>query len=227
MDAAEARQRGLWRDVGEDVSRAYLDAILKERVHGKPADLSIVYTAMHGVGGKWVAQALQEAGFQKVHLVSEQQEPDGRFPTVRFPNPEEPGAMDLSIALAERVKADLVIANDPDADRLAVMGRDARGALQMLTGNEIGVLLGHYALTQKKPKPVKPLVVTTIVSSVQLGEIARDLGAQYGEVLTGFKWIANHALEREAKDKGVQFVFGYEEALGYTVGTVVRDKDGI
>jgi len=226
LDAAEAKRRGLWRDVGEEVSRAYLDAILAERVHGKAADLAIVYTAMHGVGGKWAAQALEEAGFTRVHVVKEQQEPDGAFPTVRFPNPEEPGAMDLSVALAERVKADVVLANDPDADRLAVMARDGAGKLQMLSGNEVGVLLGHYLLTRKKPRPAKPLVITTIVSSTQLGEIARALGALYDERLTGFKWIANRALEREAKE-GATFVFGYEEALGYTVGTVARDKDGI
>jgi phosphomannomutase len=145
---------------------------------------------------------------------------------VRFPNPEEPGAMDLSTALAERTRADLVLANDPDADRLAVMARDGRGALRQLTGNETGVLLGHYLLTQRKGLPQKPLVVTTIVSSAQLSEIARGLGALYDETLTGFKWIANRALERERQD-GATFVFGYEEALGYTVGTVVRDKDGI
>ncbi|HYV44994.1 MAG TPA: phospho-sugar mutase, partial [Myxococcaceae bacterium] len=226
LDAAEAKRRGLWRDVGEEIARAYLDAILAERVHQKAADLCIVYTAMHGVGGKWVAQALREAGFTRVHVVKEQQEPDGAFPTVRFPNPEEPGAMDLSVALAEQVKADVVLANDPDADRLAVMARDGAGKLQMLSGNEVGVLLGHYLLTRKKPRPAKPLVITTIVSSTQLGEIARALGALYDERLTGFKWIANRALEREAQE-GATFVFGYEEALGYTVGTVARDKDGI
>jgi len=225
-DVAEARRRGLWRDVGDDIGRAYVDAILRERVHRRPADLAVVYTAMHGVGGRWVVQALEEAGFTRLHVVKEQQEPDGAFPTVRFPNPEEPGAMDLSIALAERVGAAIVLANDPDADRLAVMARDAAGKLQLLTGNEVGVLLGYYLLTQKKPQPAKPLVITTIVSSTQLGEIARALGALYDERLTGFKWIANCALEREAKE-GATFLFGYEEALGYTVGTVARDKDGI
>ena len=134
--------------------------------------------------------------------------------------------MDLSTALAKKVNADVVLANDPDADHLAVMAKDAEGRLQMLTGNEVGVLLGHYLLTQKKPKPAKPLVITTIVSSVQLGQIAQALGALYDERLTGFKWIANCALEREARE-GATFLFGYEEALGYTVGTVARDKDGI
>ncbi|PTL78482.1 phospho-sugar mutase [Vitiosangium sp. GDMCC 1.1324] len=227
LSPVEAHARALWRDVPDSLGEAYLDAILKLRVHGRGSDsLSIVYTAMHGLGGAWMEQAMERAGFSNFHVVSEQHQPDGAFPTVRFPNPEEPGAMDLSIATAERVKADLVLANDPDADRLAVMVRDGAGKLRMLTGNEVGVLLGHYVLVQGPTRRAKPHVVTTIVSSTQLGDIATQLGAAYDEVLTGFKWIANRALERE-KAEGTQFVFGYEEALGYVVGGVTRDKDGI
>jgi len=133
--------------------------------------------------------------------------------------------MDLTRDLAERVGADIALANDPDADRLAVMVRDGQGKLQQLTGNEVGVLLGHYLLTQGPSLPGPLLMVSTIVSSPQLGEIARQLGAGHEETLTGFKWIANRALELERQ--GARFVFGYEEALGYTVGTLVRDKDGI
>ncbi|WP_224366757.1 phospho-sugar mutase [Hyalangium versicolor] len=226
LSPAEARAKGLWRDLQSEVGEAYLKAILGLRLYGRGSEtLSIVYTAMHGVGGVWMDRAIRAAGFSRFHTVAEQQQPDGTFPTVRFPNPEEPGAMDLSIAAAEREKADLVIANDPDADRLAVMVRDGEGKLRMLTGNEVGVLLGHYVLTQGT-KRARPYVAATIVSSVQLGQIARELNAAYDEVLTGFKWIANRALDRE-RSEGVQFVFGYEEALGYTVGTVVRDKDGI
>ncbi|CAM3913888.1 phospho-sugar mutase [Corallococcus sp. ZKHCc1 1396] len=226
LTPAQGRAKGLWRDLPEDVGNAYLRAILDLRLYKKGSDtLSIVYTAMHGVGGAWAVLALKEAGFPRVTPVAEQQQPDGRFPTVRFPNPEEPGAMDLSLATAERVRADVVLANDPDADRLAVMARDASGGLRLLTGNEVGVLLGHYVLTQGA-KDGRAHVVTTIVSSTQLGEIARGLGAAYDEVLTGFKWIANRALER-SRTEGTQFVFGYEEALGYTVGTATRDKDGV
>ncbi len=226
LSGADARSRGLIRELPDGVGEAYLRAILGLRLYGRGSDtLSIVYTAMHGVGGVWAERALREAGFPRFTAVSEQQMPDGRFPTVRFPNPEEPGAMDLSQATAERVKADVVLANDPDADRLAVMARDADGKLRLLTGNEVGVLLGHYTLTQGT-KRARPHVVTTIVSSAQLGDIARSLGAACDEVLTGFKWIANRALERE-RSEGTQFIFGYEEALGYTVGTVTRDKDGI
>ena len=223
MDEATARSQGLWKDVPAQVERTYLDAILALRPTKTTGDLSIVYTTMHGVGGRWVLAALKEAGFTKVSPVTQQQEPDGDFPTVRFPNPEEKGAMDLSTALAEQVKADVVLANDPDADRLAVMARDAQGALRMLTGNEVGVLLGHFMLTQVKTP--QPLVVTTIVSSVQLKAIAAAKGARFEETLTGFKWIANRALELQPQ--GLRFVMGYEEALGYTIGEVVRDKDGI
>ncbi len=228
LSPAEAHASGLWRDVPDALGEAYLDAILALRLYKRGSDtLSLVYTAMHGVGGSWVEQALLRAGFSRFHPVAEQQQPDGSFPTVRFPNPEEPGAMDLSLATAQRVKADLVLANDPDADRLAVMVRDAEGQLRMLTGNEVGVLLGHYVLLQGPTLARgRPHVVTTIVSSSQLGEIARELGAAYDEVLTGFKWIANRAIEREQAE-GTHFVFGYEEALGYSVGTVARDKDGI
>jgi phosphomannomutase len=223
MPEEEARRKGLFHDVKDAVTRAYLDAILALRVSRQTDGLKVVYTAMHGVGGALVLQALKEAGFTDVAPVPEQQEPDGAFPTVRFPNPEEKGAMDLSTALAQKVGAELVLANDPDADRLAVMARDGAGTLKLLTGNEVGVLLGHYLLTEQKT--VNPLVVTTIVSSAQLKAIAQAKGARYAETLTGFKWIANLAID-EAQ-RGVHFVVGYEEALGYSVGPVVRDKDGI
>jgi phosphomannomutase len=173
-----------------------------------------------------VLQALEGAGFDHVHPVPEQQQPDGEFPTVRFPNPEEPGALDLSLALAEQVEADLILANDPDADRLAVVARDASGKLSQLTGDEVGVLLGHYVLTETRPRPANPLVLATIVSSAQLGQIAGEQGARYDETLTGFRWICNRALELESDEKA-RFLFGYEEALGYSVGTAVRDKDGV
>src|SRR4051812_36166782 len=183
LTPAEARAQGLWRDLDDSVGRAYLAAIAAQERHagGPGRDFAIVYTAMHGVGGVWVRDALAQAGFARVHLVAEQFEPDGAFPTVRFPNPEEPGALDLSLALAEASSAELILANDPDADRLAVVARKADGKLTPLTGNEVGVLLGHYCLTETRPRPARASVMTTIVSSPQLGVIARDLGALYDE----------------------------------------------
>ena len=224
---AQAREAGLWRPVAEDVSRAYLAGVASLRVHPEiQCDLKIAYTPLHGVGGAWFQAAMSAARIGGMHVVPQQSEPDPAFPTVAFPNPEEPGAMDLTRELAEQLGADLAIANDPDADRLAVMARDSEGKLCALTGNEVGVLLGHYLLTHSTAGGGRPLVITTIVSSRQLGDIARRLGARFEETLTGFKWIANRALQLE-KEERVRFVFGYEEALGYTAGTLVRDKDGV
>lgn len=219
-----ARPRGLAQDLPSSVEDAYVRAVKGlSRSHEGRDLVSIVYTPLHGVGGALALRVLREAGFSKIHPVEEQMEPDGRFPTVRFPNPEEPGAMDLSLACAKRTAATIVLANDPDADRLAVAVRTKTGAYQMLSGNQVGVLLAGYLLRSPRPND---LVLTTIVSSPMLGSIARALGIRYAEVLTGFKWIANHSLDL-ANTEGAHFVFGYEEALGYTVGTVCRDKDGI
>jgi phosphomannomutase len=223
----QAATQGLLRMLGADLERRYLDGI-KTLVPqaGGDRSLSIVYTALHGVGARLFKQAMGEAGFTAVASVAEQARPDGTFPTVEFPNPEEPGSMDLVMALARERKAALVLANDPDADRLAAAVCGADGAYTQLSGNEVGVLLGHYLLTHGGDDNGDRLVVISLVSSPWLGVIARALGVTYEETLTGFKWIANRAmaLEREA---GKRFVFGYEEALGYTVGTLVRDKDGI
>jgi phosphomannomutase len=225
LAADAARARGLLRDVPPDVRERYLQAILKERRHpGEGTDLVIAYTAMHGVGGGLALEALRRAGFERVHPVLEQQEPNPEFPTVAFPNPEEPGALDLARKLAETVRADLVLANDPDADRLAVLVRAPEGNLRQLSGNDVGVLLAHYLLTQGD-KASQPLVMTTVVSSPELRQIAARLGARYEETLTGFKWIANGALRRA--QEGAHFVLGYEEALGYAVGPAVHDKDGM
>ena len=227
LPRAEAEARGLFVPLGEEMEERYHAAIAGLALHpGEGRDLGIVYTAMHGVGARFTLAALARAGFTSVHPVAAQNEPDGAFPTVAFPNPEEKGALDLSLALCEETRADLLLANDPDADRLAAGARDRQGRMRVFSGNEIGVLLGAYCLKERRPKPERPLVVTTIVSSSQLGKIARDLGAASAETLTGFKWIENRALELE-RTEGRTTVFGYEEALGYSVGDVVRDKDGI
>jgi phosphomannomutase len=227
MALDEARAKKLLVDVDASVTRAYLDAVraLAVRADGDRA-LRIVYTPLHGVGDELARIAFAEAGFANVASVPEQQRPDGAFPTVAFPNPEEKGAMDLAFALAARTRADLVLANDPDADRLAVAVPRAPGGWLQLTGNQVGVLLGHYVLTERAASSKARLVCASIVSSPLLGVIARALGVRYEETLTGFKWIANRAMELE-RAGSLEFVFGYEEALGYTVGDVVRDKDGI
>ena len=237
LELADAKAKGLVVMVGEALEEAYLAEVKKLGALGTgDRSLSIVYTPMHGVGDKLARLAFDQAGFTNVVSVPEQQKPDGAFPTVAFPNPEEKGAMDLSFALARARKADLVIANDPDADRLAVALPQPSlpsGYLQ-LTGNQVGILLGHYILTGRLANlehaalvdGKKPLVIESIVSSPMLGVVAHALGASYDEVLTGFKWIANRAMDRKAKN-GEHFVFGFEEALGYTIGELVRDKDGV
>jgi phosphomannomutase len=222
----QAQAGALWQVIPPAIEEGYFKALAALPLHPEvPRDLAIAYTPMHGVGNRFARRALADAGFARVESVAEQAEPDGRFPTVKFPNPEEPGAMDLVLALARKLDAELCLANDPDADRLAVAVRTAKGQYQQLTGNEVGILLGHYLLTEGKQSADR-LVITTIVSSSQLGVMARALGVAYEETLTGFKWIANRAMALK-ESAHQEFVFGFEEALGYTVGTVARDKDGI
>ena len=224
----QARKSGLLQDFPSDLEPAYLDAVQALSINkGGARDAAIVYTALHGVGDRLVRETMKRAGFSNVHSVAQQAEPDGELPTVAFPNPEEKGALDLSYALAEQVSADLILASDPDVDRLAAAVRKANGdkPFTQLTGNQVGVLLGHYLLTEGA-KGDNRVALASCVSSPQLGAIARALGVHYEETLTGYKWIANRAMELE-KTAGKSFVFGYEEALGYTVGPLVRDKDGI
>lgn len=227
LSTEDARAAGLLQEPGAELEAAYLQALATALpVRTRQADpLRIVYTPLHGVGKALALAALAQAGFQHVHVVAAQAEPDGDFPTLVFPNPEEPGALDLALDLAAEVGADLVLANDPDADRLAVVSRAGDGSLIALGGNQIGALLGDFLLHLAAPGESRKLVITSIVSSGLLAEIATAHGAECDTVLTGFKWICNRAMERESE--GLEFVFGFEEALGYTVGRVCRDKDGI
>ena len=188
--------------------------------------LRVVYTPLHGVAAGLALRAFERAGFPPPHVVAAQAEPDPAFPTVAFPNPEEPGALDLALALARETGADLVIANDPDGDRLAVAVPDpaAPGGWRALSGDQVGALLGAYLLDQDPgPDPAARLAATTVVSSTMLSKIAAAAGVRYAETLTGFKWIVRAA----DGVPGARFVFGYEEALGYAVTPAVRDKDGI
>ncbi len=213
------------RSIGEEMFEEYLHDVAQS-LPDTTGDrtMSTVYTAMHGVGGKYVVAALDRFGFPRVHPVAAQFEPDGHFPTVAFPNPEEPGAMDLAHELASSIDADLVIANDPDTDRLAVSIPEPGSGYRQLSGNQIGVLLADYMLSGSAVE--QPIVMNSIVSSPMLRLIAEHYAAVYDRTLTGFKWIWNASLDLEAEGRG-EFVFGYEEALGYSVGQTVRDKDGI
>ena len=194
---------------------------------GSSPGISTVYTPLHGVAGPLMVQAIERAGYPAPHVVAAQAEPDPDFPTLSFPNPEEPGALDLALAEAGRRGADLVLASDPDGDRLAVAVPDpaADHGWRMLTGDQVGALLGAFLLdvTAGDPDPQRRLVASTVVSSEMLAGIAAAASVRYAETLTGFKWIVRAGEQHP----GSRFVFGYEEALGYAVGDVVRDKDGI
>lgn len=191
--------------------------------HTQPSLVSLAYTAMHGVGAEFAETLLKEAGFDAVYIVKAQREADGDFPTVNFPNPEEKGAMDLVILEAKQHQATLACANDPDADRFAVAVRRDDGEYQMLTGDQVGVLLGHYLLSFSPP--AQRLTCASIVSSSLLAKIAVNFKGQCFITLTGFKWLMNVAMEEVRADR--QFLFAYEEALGYCIGDLVKDKDGL
>jgi len=203
-----------WTILDESHIDAYVSAT--SRLATKPGTLTIVYTAMHGVGTETLEKVFKAAGFPAPTLVSEQAQPDPDFPTVKFPNPEEPGAIDLSLVKAREVSADLVIANDPDADRCAAAIKDRDGQWRMLRGDEVGALLGEYMARKAPNKEV--MLANSIVSSSILSKIAQHYGLPFKETLTGFKWLA----------KIPNLWFGYEEALGYAVDSKsVNDKDGI
>jgi phosphomannomutase len=198
--------------LGDDVAAAYVDACVALAQDG-PRDVVAVYTPMHGVGRDTLLEVLDRAGFPAPHVVTEQGDPDPAFPTVAFPNPEEPGAMDLALALAAKVDADVIIANDPDADRCAVGVRDGDGH-RMLSGDQVGSLLGQHMLQ----RGAEGTYAASIVSSSVLGRQAEAAGRPWRQTLTGFKWLG----------KIDDLAFGYEEALGYSVAPhIARDKDGV
>jgi phosphomannomutase len=213
------------RAVGPDLVDAYVEDVLRLVDPAAPRRLRIATTALHGVAGPLLVEVLGRAGFDDVHPVPEQQHPDPDFPTVAFPNPEEPGACDLVLALAQRVDADLVLANDPDGDRIAV-GIPAPDGWRLLSGDEVGVLLAEDVLSRGALADGRPPTVgTTVVSSSLLAAVAAHHGAGYVETLTGFKWLA--AAAADVEEAGGRLVLAYEQALGVSVGDVVRDKDGI
>jgi phosphomannomutase len=203
-----------WEIVGEEVIEKYVASCASDLREVMPQ--KIVYTAMHGVGTRTLLSVFDKAKFTTPILVTEQSEPDPDFPTVAFPNPEEPGAIDLAIKLATKENADLVIANDPDADRCAIAAKDSSGNWRMLRGDEFGTLLGHYISKNQNVKG--QTFATTIVSSSALKKIANSAGTNFAETITGFKWLS----------KIENLFFGYEEAIGYCVDpSNVNDKDGI
>jgi phosphomannomutase len=214
----------LIRILGNECIDEYIKWLPSVRLCRDVPRIKVAYTAMHGVGGDTALRAFASAGFDQPVVVAAQQEPDGSFPTVSFPNPEEPGAMDLVIDLARQSGAAIALANDPDADRLGVaipITGDSSGEWRLLRGDEIGWLLGDHILRHTHGDD--RLVVTTLVSSSLLGKMAHKHGVAFEETFTGFKWIADAAMKRSDK----RLVFAYEQALGYLVADQPLDKDGI
>ncbi len=224
VEGAFTGESGMAEKVPADILDRYWEEVAATRSRHSGSEMTIVYTPIHGVGKATLFDIMARARHTGVRAVPEQAEPDGTFPTVAFPNPEEPGALDLALEMARREDADLVLANDPDADRLAAV-IPVEGGWRPLTGNEIGVLLGDYLLSHDRD-PGTAIVGSSIVSSPMLPAIAASYGALHTSTLTGFKWIVKAGLSLEAEGRG-RFIFGYEEALGYSVGSTVRDKDGL
>ena len=220
----------LIRTIGKDVDNVYLTLVrrlsLNPEVVAESKDLCIVYTPLHGTGISVVPQALSDFGFKNVHIVEEQAVTDGSFPTVKSPNPEEHAALELAIAKAKKVKADIVLATDPDADRVGIAIRRPDGEYQLFNGNQTATLLFHYVLSQTNINPLdnRFFVVKTIVTTDLIDQIALDYNVECFNVLTGFKYIAEKIREHEGKK---QFLVGGEESYGYLVGDFVRDKDAV
>ena len=230
----EAKKLRLYNVIGKAMDKLYIKAIEKQvlnpEVIKEQSDLKIVYTPLHGTGNIPVQTVLEDLGFKNVYVVPEQELPNGSFPTVDYPNPEDPKAFELALKLAKKVDADVVLATDPDADRLGVYAKDSKtGEYKSFTGNMSGLLIAEYVLSQKKAKKILPkngALVSTIVSSNLAEAIAKEYNIDFIEVLTGFKYIGEQIRNFEATGSH-EYLFGFEESYGCLVGTHARDKDAI
>lgn len=235
MPEHEARAVGLYHSIGEEIDAAYLAEVRKQSIHPDVLEkeakhISVVYTPLHGTGNVPVRTVLRELGFEKVYAVPEQAVPDGEFPMVAYPNPEDPKAWELALALAKEKDADIILATDPDADRLGVYAKDAAtGEYVSFTGNMSGVLICEYILRERSKLgtlPKNPTVVETIVTTNMVKPVAKEYGCDLLEVLTGFKYIGEKQHEFEQTHSHT-FVFGLEESYGCLAGDYTRDKDAI
>ena len=234
MPKQEAIHEGLYEIIGKEVDDAYMAELKKQVIHQDSIDkygseIKVVYTPLHGTGNIPARRILREIGFENVSVVPEQEMPDGNFPTVSYPNPESAEAFELALALAKKQQADLVLATDPDADRLGVYVRDKEGEYHCLTGNMSGSLLAEYELSQIQATrgiPEDGALIKSIVTTNLVNGMARKYGVQLLEVLTGFKYIGQKMLEFETKKNGT-YLFGFEESYGCLIGTYARDKDAI
>lgn len=232
MDKEEAKEKGLYITIGKEADEAYMQEVAKqvrepEAVKRAAKEVRVVYTPLHGAGIKIVPELLSRFGFTGLSIVPEQETPDGNFPTVSYPNPEAKEAFALADRLGEAKKADLIIATDPDADRIGLHARDAEGTYHEFSGNMIGCLILYYELSRRKEQGALPedgYTIRSIVSSRLFDQIAESFGVSVRKVLTGFKNIGAEILKSETEGKGT-YLFGYEESYGFLVGTYARDKD--
>ena len=233
IDFEDGVQAGRIRFIGEDVLTAFIDEVKGQSVlFGDEInrDVAIVYSPLNGTGLKPVTRALKESGFTNITVVAEQREPDGRFPTCPYPNPEIREAMELGLQVAARQNADLLLATDPDCDRCGIAVRTATGAYQLLSGNEVGLLLLDYICAQRLRHgrmPAHPVFVKTIVTMDLAEKIAAHYGVETVNVLTGFKFIGEVIGRLEREGRAADYICGFEESYGYLTGTYVRDKDGV
>ena len=234
MNKEEAEKLNLYNVIEKEIDDKYIEEIKKQLLNPeiikKQEDLSIVYTPLHGTGNYLVQRVLKELGFKNVNIVKEQELPDGNFPTVDYPNPEDKKAFKLALDLAKQTDAQLVLATDPDADRLGVYAKDSKsGEYKAFTGNMSAILIAEYLLSQQKEKNILPsngALIKSIVSSTMINELVNEYNVKLFEVLTGFKYIGEKIKEFE-KTNEYKYVFGYEESYGCLVGTHARDKDAI
>ena len=233
MDFDEAKKKGLIEYMGQDVIDLFLDEVIKQCVNFgicEKADLNVIYTPLNGTGNKPVRKILDRIGVKKVTVVSEQENPNGNFPTCPFPNPEIKQAFECALKLAESVKPDLLLATDPDCDRVGIAVNNGKGDFQLMTGNEVGAMLLNYLLSQKKAQGTlseSSIAVKSFVSTDLAEVIAKKYNCTFKNLLTGFKYIGELITELEKQGKASDFVMGFEESYGYLAGTHARDKDAV
>lgn len=235
MEKEEAKAKGLYEVIGSDIDDEYIAEMKKlvlnpDQLREYAKQIKVVYTPLHGTGLVPVTRILKEIGFEQVYVVPEQEQPDGRFPTVSYPNPEDSKAFALAIELAKKVDADIILATDPDADRLGIYAKNTKtGEYVSFTGNMSGMLICEYILSQRKElnkMPANGALVTTIVSSNMASAVAKEYGLTCIETLTGFKYIGEQIKFFEQQDS-YQYLFGFEESYGCLIGTYARDKDAV
>ena len=233
MDFDEAIEKGLIEYVDDSVYDSYLDCVLEQQVNPgicADADISVVYTPLNGAGNKLVRKVLTKIGVKEINVVKEQEMPDGNFTTCPYPNPEIKEALQKGLELCEEKQPDLLLATDPDSDRVGIAVKDYDGSYRLITGNEDGVMLTNYILSCKKANgtlPEKPVVVKTIVSTKLINKLCEKYDCELKNVLTGFKYIGEVILNLEKKGEENRYLFGFEESYGYLSGTYVRDKDAV